>query len=145
MKALMLAVACVLARGLFAASTWIGGPTVSGTDWSDETKWEGGAPTAGSEVIFPSAVTATVTDSEGALVASFGKIRLNDAGAKIVFDLTMDLVCPAMIQGTGSLEKTGDGILKLDGYKEGLAAFSTKGSAKKEYVGDKSLTGIARP
>lgn len=118
MKTLMLAVVCVLTRALFAASTWTGGDTVSGADWSDETKWEGGAPTAGSEVVFPSAVTATVTDSEGALVASFGKIRLNDAGAKIVFDLAADLVCPAMIQGAGSLEKTGDGILKLDGYKE---------------------------
>ena len=116
MKTLMLAVVCVLTRALFAASTWIGGPTVSGTDWSDDTKWEGGAPTAGSEVIFPSAVTATVTDSEGVLVASFGKIRLNDAGAKMVFNLAADLVCPAMIQGEGSMEKTGDGILKLDGY-----------------------------
>ena len=40
MKTLMLAVACVLTRVLFAASTWIGGPTVSGTDWSDGTKWD---------------------------------------------------------------------------------------------------------
>lgn len=116
MKTLMLAVACVLARVLFAASTWIGGPTVSGTDWSDGTKWEGGAPEAGSEVIFPSAVTATVTDSEGALVASFGKIRLNDAGAKIVFNLAADLVCPAMIQGAGSLAKYGAGVLTFSGY-----------------------------
>lgn len=114
----LMATMAVSAAAAFADSVWTGGATLSGADWSDETKWSGGAPTANSTVQFPNPVTANVDDDTCAAVSSFYKIILADAGGKIAFDVSSNSVCTALICGGGSLEKTGSGILRLDGYEE---------------------------
>ena len=73
----LMATMAVSAAAAFADSVWTGGATLSGADWSDETKWSGGAPTANSTVQFPNPVTANVDDDMwGNEVEQFERIKV---------------------------------------------------------------------